>query len=258
MVSKSKIIWTLKELTTCIRERQLNKYDANIGVSGKIGDGKTQVKGDIVLMSNGSWKKVENIKVGDEIISPQEDGGFTYEKVIHIHSRFEKEIYDICEVTRKKKVLYSCAWNHELPIIKRYSKRTSKDDSTPRIISRYLSKFNAKELSKKYCKCSYYSSFTTPLIEFKDNKDLDIEPYCLGVFLGDGSFTDSLNITSEDIEIMEDVSKHYPIMNIHRKQKTNAKMYRFSICGEFSKKLIKLGLRYKKSHNKFIPKGLLG
>ena len=41
MVSKSSIIWTLKELTTCIRERQLNKYDVNIGVSGKRGDGKS-------------------------------------------------------------------------------------------------------------------------------------------------------------------------------------------------------------------------
>ena len=41
MASKSNIIWTLKELTTCIRERQLNKYDANIGVSGKRGDGKS-------------------------------------------------------------------------------------------------------------------------------------------------------------------------------------------------------------------------
>ena len=41
MASKSSIIWTLKELTTCIRQRQLNSYDANIGVSGKRGDGKS-------------------------------------------------------------------------------------------------------------------------------------------------------------------------------------------------------------------------
>ena len=41
MVSKSKIIWTLKELTTCLRLRQLNKYDVYIGVSGKRGDGKS-------------------------------------------------------------------------------------------------------------------------------------------------------------------------------------------------------------------------
>lgn len=43
MVSKSKIIWTLKELTTCIRQRQLNKYDVNIGVSGKRGEGKSSL-----------------------------------------------------------------------------------------------------------------------------------------------------------------------------------------------------------------------
>ena len=43
MASKSNIIWTLRELTTCIRQRQLNKYDANIGVSGKRGDGKSTI-----------------------------------------------------------------------------------------------------------------------------------------------------------------------------------------------------------------------
>ncbi len=43
MVSKSKIIWTLKELTTCIRQRQLNKYDVNFGVSGKRGEGKSSI-----------------------------------------------------------------------------------------------------------------------------------------------------------------------------------------------------------------------
>ena len=41
MVSRSSIVWTLRELTVCIRQRQLNKYDANVGVSGKRGDGKS-------------------------------------------------------------------------------------------------------------------------------------------------------------------------------------------------------------------------
>ena len=41
MASKSSVIWTLRELSNCIRERQLNKYDANFGVSGKRGDGKS-------------------------------------------------------------------------------------------------------------------------------------------------------------------------------------------------------------------------
>ena len=41
MPSKANTIWTLKELTECLRKRQLNKFDVNIGVSGKRGDGKS-------------------------------------------------------------------------------------------------------------------------------------------------------------------------------------------------------------------------
>lgn len=40
-MASNKIIWTIKELTEVIRERQMNKFDANIGVSGKRGTGKT-------------------------------------------------------------------------------------------------------------------------------------------------------------------------------------------------------------------------
>lgn len=41
MESKTKVIWTLKEFTEVLRKRQLNKFDCNIGVSGKRGDGKS-------------------------------------------------------------------------------------------------------------------------------------------------------------------------------------------------------------------------
>jgi len=38
---KSGTIWSLQELTGCLRERQLNRFDANFGVSGARGDGKS-------------------------------------------------------------------------------------------------------------------------------------------------------------------------------------------------------------------------
>ena len=41
MTKKSGIKWSMRELTEVIRMRQLNKFDANIGVSGKRGDGKS-------------------------------------------------------------------------------------------------------------------------------------------------------------------------------------------------------------------------
>ncbi len=41
MRHKSAVKWSIKELTECLRERQKNKFDSNIGVSGKRGDGKS-------------------------------------------------------------------------------------------------------------------------------------------------------------------------------------------------------------------------
>ena len=41
MIGTNKIIWSIKELTNVLRRRQLNKFDVNIGVSGKRGDGKS-------------------------------------------------------------------------------------------------------------------------------------------------------------------------------------------------------------------------
>lgn len=41
MDSKTKVIWTLREFTEVLRQRQLNKFDCNMGVSGKRGDGKS-------------------------------------------------------------------------------------------------------------------------------------------------------------------------------------------------------------------------
>lgn len=41
MVSSTKVVWTIKEFTEVLRKRQLNKFDVNLGVSGKRGNGKS-------------------------------------------------------------------------------------------------------------------------------------------------------------------------------------------------------------------------
>jgi len=41
MSSKSNIVWSMKELTESLKGRQHNKFDCNIGVSGKRGNGKS-------------------------------------------------------------------------------------------------------------------------------------------------------------------------------------------------------------------------
>ena len=68
MTSRSKIIWTLKELTLVLRQRQLNKFDVDLGVSGKRGNGKST----LLFKIFNSFKKEGFIQEKHQVYS-QED-----------------------------------------------------------------------------------------------------------------------------------------------------------------------------------------
>ncbi len=249
-----RLIWSLKDIVEIAKERQKNKFDVCIAVSGSRGDGKCEIKGDKVLMHDGTFKNIENVKIGEKVISPQKDGSFIFSNIVGTHSHYEKEVYEVREKTRNKKVLYTCSGKHQIPALRRHSKRTSKDDSTPRIKYRRISNLPAEKLTKSYTSDSSLSSFSTTAFETSSVKKPSIEPYCLGVFLGDGHFTKDLGVTSNDIEIIKSFLEKYRIMSVQKKTNTTAKTYRFSVNGALANKLKSLGLRYKKSGNKFIPK----
>ncbi len=289
------IILGVKDLRKLIKKRIKNRYDCNIIVTGYVGVGKCQPKGSKILMANGSWKDIENIKVGNEVISQNTKGNTTYEKVIALHNRFEEDCYDILE-EHSNKLLYSCAGNHEIPLFKNNPLNRCYDYKI--INAKNLSKFSQK------CKNRFYSLSSFPL-EFK-SEEPKIEPYSLGVWLGDGHFSHNeykksnpnfnkdntingywktlksgktiwtkkhyknihrleylyrlsrqLGITSDDFDIIKEVSKFYPIMSIYQKKDTTAKNYRFSMNGKLAKQLIELGLEGKGSGTKFIPSSCL-
>ena len=246
-------------------------------------NGKCQKGDNKVLMSTGLWKKIKDIKVGEEIISPQKDGSSKFCEVINTHNRFEENVYDVFEKRRDKKLLYTCAGNHIIPIIRTYTKRTSTDDSTPRESERKLFEYDAQRISKMDNSRSQICSFTTTAIEYK-KQDAEINPYCLGAWLGDGHFRrlrvqvknwdittkrkclhngnhlkQNLGITSMDKEIVDEFYKNYPNDNIRKTTKPNnkASTYNLSVIGKLAKELIKLGLDGKNSGNKFIPKDCL-
>lgn len=274
--------------------------------SGKVRVAKCQVKGDVVLMSDGSWKNIENVKVGDEIVSPQKDGSSKYVRVKNIHNRFEKEVYNVKESKKEGKVLYTCAGNHLIPVHRPQSKRdTDENGKEKRKTWKKLDLYDAKKISNLYTKKGKITTFSTTAINFKSRKDSVIEPYSLGAYLGDGSFSvrkvkseprkdnffikghyrmmnngkriwqgghyckngqkhyqgfqinRQLNITSADKEIIEEISKYYPIQKIYDKEGTEAKTFRFSVIGKLAKQLKLLGLERKGSGTKFIPKECL-
>ncbi len=274
--------------------RLRNKMDAWNAISGETG---CQPKGSKVMMADGSWKNIEDIRIGDIVLSPQIDGTNIFSKVINLFCFRANNIYDVYHFYKKDKKLYSCSDNHDIPINKRSGK-----------IKKWTIKhFRASELIDKHNdflkRSPTYTMFS--IDKFKDKEDCKIEPYTLGIWLGDGHFFSkkytklnpkyqkeknvfghwykfkdklywkrgyirssgrkeylnygckNIGITTNDFGIIEYISKFYPIMNIRKKDKTKAKSYLFSINSDLSIYLMKYGLEGKGSGEKFIPPSAL-
>ena len=89
-----------------------------------------------------------------------------------------------------------------------------------------------------------------------EHKELPIEPYVLGCWLGDG-FSNTSKIECADDEIISEIRKYYPVSLTYRSKNTKSYAYRIGelLKGDngriycFTKKLVQLKLRY----NKHIP-----
>ncbi len=79
-----------------------------------------QPAGSKVLMANGEWKNIENIKPNEKVKSPYVDGnGVVQMADAEILSTSEwgcNEIYDIID-SETQTVLYSCSYNHPIPCL---------------------------------------------------------------------------------------------------------------------------------------------
>lgn len=157
----------LKDLKEMLLLRRSNEKDNIILVTGARGEGKCQPAGSKVLMANGLWKNIEDIKIGEEVISPQQEKSIIA-KVINTNINFENEIYEVRENTRNKRLLYRCSGNHKIPVIKRHSKRTSKDDSKKRIRFKLKENIEAKKLCNFYNGNSSLVSYVSNGFEVKD------------------------------------------------------------------------------------------
>ena len=164
-----------------------NDKDCIIAIDGKEG---CQPKGERVLMADGSWKNIEEIKIGDLVISPQRDGSNKFSKVLRTYQWFCDEMYEVRELHKDKKKLYSCSYNHLIPMNVRISprkngKRDFKDNYWD--IRNYQASY-LNSLGKDFKK-NTTTLLSFPIENFMGRKNCEIEPYSLGVWLGDGHFT---------------------------------------------------------------------
>ncbi len=204
--------------------------------------GKCLGKGTKVLMCDGSLKKVEDVKVGDLLMGDDS----TPRRVLSVTKGVEKMYW----VRQNKGIDYRVNESHILSLKRSRNEGKHKHGDVLNIsVKEYLTKSDKFKSNYKGYKVA---------VEFKE-KELEIEPYFLGIWLGDGR-NDDIRIANTDKEVIEYLEEYANSLGLMLKEyKHNDKTPVYSIVGKrgegksLQAKLRKLGVL----NNKHIPKKYL-
>ena len=218
-------------------------------IVGPNGAGKAQPVSSLVLTNNG-WKQIGNLEVGDHVVSF--DG--TISTVNGIFPQGKKECYKITFADGRS---VECCVDH---LWKVWGCFNSKWQWKVLPLSDIIYHSSG---SKKF-----ETNLYVPLFEgykFEQNQNHLIDPYLLGVLLGDGSFcSSSITLTSADDEILSNVSsllestcKKTSTLVLSKIDDRYGYRINYSLdckLSPFRNEIERLGLLNKHSNEKFIPK----
>lgn len=217
--------------------------DTATRTASEAGDGPVPLYTN-VLTPNG-WKKMGDIQVGDTICGTNG----TLQKVVGVFPKGQKEILKI-HFSESKSV--ECCEDHLWEVTTSRGKKYIK---------------TTKDIEKDYIRKNDGSKYfiEKTVVDFGNEEELPIDPYTLGVLLGDGSLSDS-----DSIEISIGLKKEHILSKIKLEEgfvlntsESKRNSLRSKISGKNSKgqtfreTLEPLGLRNTTSHTKFIPKAYL-
>lgn len=219
-------------------------------LAGEKGSGKAQPLSSLVLTTYG-WVPMGDIKIGDRLPSPS--GGKT--EVFAIHPQGEKDIWEF-EFSDGSKVeccedhLWYGHWTLQMGKLGRCAKGVNnyKRGDERRAV------YSTREIIAKFGKRKG-NNFIVPLTlpaEMANTHPPSVDPYVLGVLLGDGSISgNTVGFTNVDPELVDRVRKAYP-ETVTRQD--NLQHYINGDDGKTIRKYLKVwGLMGKHSFDKFIP-----
>lgn len=217
------------------------------GNGSKNGVGKAQPLYSKIKTPDG-WTTFNNIKVGDKVSTPDGKTGI----VDGVFPQGYKQIYKITFADgRSTNACEDHLW-------KIYSNYFKKDENKTKVISTNEIISIINENSNKKNKSGYY--MYVPLItDLSEDINLPLNPYLLGVLLGDGSFrSGSISLTSNDIQIIDNIIPLLPENTSIKPVNGRKYSYRFKSSkrtklSNLRKIISNLGLYNKFSYEKHIP-----
>lgn len=218
------------------------------------GAGKDQPLTSKILTPTG-WVQMGNIKLNDVVITPSGD----YANVVGIFPQGMKDVYEIeFHDGSKTRCGYQHLWKVKKP------KKPWRADTTDAIISTkdIIDFLSMKEAGDRHIPGNISIPLTQPI--YYDTKELPIDPYLLGILIGDGCISKHLMLSSKDDQIITRVSVLLERFDVTLKRvETSNCDYRITKKNKqdtcppspnlLTEQLKKLGLFGTVSNNKFIP-----
>ena len=241
-----------KKEDVIIKPRTSNQYKAVrsnadfVVLTGNVGSGKEQSVNSKILTING-WVRMGDIKIGDELVAPLND-----EKsiVTNIYPQGVKPIYRLTTLDGRQTL---CGLNHLWMIRTLKQKDKAQNGRTNCFFVKTTKELIDEYLSKGH---DIYLPLPNP---YKGNKiELPIDPYVLGVWIGDGCKDGvSFCISNDESDIIEKLARILGTKySLHHDYNYSNLLWRNDNVRKAEKYLKEIGLN-DYSRNRFIPKEYL-
>lgn len=218
-------------------QEAINDLETKVfGISAGLGSGKAMSLDSKILTPTG-WTTHGAIKKGDDVLTPDNK----IAKVINIFPQGKRDLY---KVTFDDGSTCIADLDHLFLCSSINDRKHHNSRMIPRTLREIKDRIKYKS-GKVYC-YSYHIPLLNKLC-LKEKK-FEIEPYLLGLFLGDGSCCNCA-ITSKDDFIFQEVKRLYPnsAIRIRKNRCNDIKLY------DFHKVIKNLNLNECLSYDKFIP-----
>ena len=232
----------------------IKRNNYRVLVANAPGTGKAQPLDAKVLTSTG-WTSIGALRVGDKVIDP--DGGTA--EVLGVFPQGVKKVY---RVTVAGGGSTECCAEHLWTVQTNRDKRTKRSRTLPLSALRASGLERLATAKNPWSSAKYFLPSAVPA-DFApvDDHDLPLDPYLLGVILGDGSVSaagNSVGFTSADKDIVEAVRHALP-RGVALKEHTRSKYgWRISRETGSQRNTVRAALEYigvfgKKAEDKGVP-----
>lgn len=157
-------------------------------------------RGQKILMHDGSTKTVEDVKVGDALMGPDSNA----RNVLELNRGVGKMV----KIIPIKGTPFVVNEDHVLTLVRTNTTLASKKNG--QIVDVSVKDWMTWSKTQKHLYKLFHVS-----VDFSTTQRQLIDPYFLGVLLGDGGFLDVISVTTADPEIVETVMRQSRVFGLH-------------------------------------------